>query len=82
MKAKIILLNNPEYEMAVISYKGEDIFIGNYWDFCPGCHGSVFKLDGKAFKIDDFSSCFDLADKLADKLETAVEVKKTKKEFW
>lgn len=45
--APIILKRWPSNEMAEIVQGNVKHFLGNYWDFHPGCMGTEFRLHGE-----------------------------------
>ncbi len=43
----IVVKRWPSCEMAEIWQGKEQHFVGNYWDFHPGCMGTDFRINGK-----------------------------------
>ena len=70
-------LYQPE-SMAQVRHGKEVIFLGNTWDFHPGCHGTTFPLNrlGTTVEIGDFRGPSDLAHQIAAKVNGKVQVNK------
>jgi len=42
-KPKVRLSIYEPHDMARVTVNGEEIFLGNFWDFHPGCYGTKFR---------------------------------------
>lgn len=67
----VYLSVHPDTLMAQIRMDGKQMFLGNYWDFHPGCHGPISG-------ITDFNGPEDLAQQLAAKFKKTM-IKKIRK---
>jgi len=53
VKDKNVILLRQDYscEMAEVQLNGQQVFLGNYWDYHPGCHGNImpakYQWDGR-----------------------------------
>lgn len=68
------------HKMAEVKQGKHSIFLGNFWDFHPGCHGTKFPLeDGTSIEITNFYGATDFALKVANKINGKVVVKMRKR---
>ena len=76
----IVLHLHKPYSMAMIKQGKEIIFLGNYWDFHPGCHGTEFRLEnGSIVNVNNFSGPRNFAELIARKIGVKVVVKERKR---
>jgi len=70
----------PE-RMAQVRHGKEVIFLGNTWDFHPGCHGTTFPLErlDTTVEIENFCSAGDLAQQIAAAVSGTVRVNHLKR---
>lgn len=63
----------PE-RMARVRHGKEILFLGNVWDFHPGCHGTTFKLDrlDKTLELNNFQGPGDFAGQVASAVNGTV----------
>ena len=63
--------------MAMVKQGKKVLFLGNFWDFHPGCHGTKFDLeDGSEVTIVNFRGATDFARAVAKKTGGKVIIKK------
>lgn len=56
---KFVIDIHKPYEMARVKLNGEIIFLGNFWDYHPGCHGTVWEVNGKNIELGDDWECYE-----------------------
>jgi hypothetical protein len=72
----------PKNQMAEIMQGDQCVFIGNFWDFHPGCHGTKMWINDKYVDIGrQWAGAHDLAYLLAAKAKSKVIVKEYKRKW-
>lgn len=80
MTKTIVLQIYRPHSMAKVLQGKKTLFLGNFWDFHPGCHGTTFHLeDGSDIEIKDFYGCRNFAELVARKIGGKVKVKERKR---
>lgn len=80
--APVVLKIWDSSEMAEIWIGKSQEFVGNFWDYHPGCHGTKFKIKGKTLDVGkDWKGPHSLAYLLANLIGTSVKVEKIETEW-
>ena len=70
----------PKSKMAEIVQGNQHVFLGNFWDFHPGCHGTKLWVNDKYVDVgSQWAGAFDLARLLAAKAKSKVIIKEYKR---
>lgn len=80
MTKTIVLQVYRPHRMAKVLQGKTTLFLGNFWDFHPGCHGTIFRLeDGTEIEIPNFYGPRNFAEIVARRIGGKVKVKERKR---